>query len=91
MLAHEVDGIVRIRSDFARRVSLGNAEVQVLVHGIDANRGPHHPGLCPGSGGQWAARRGAESQPIVGRAGHGSGSALVQRGRTTAIIFSCPA
>ena len=33
----EVDGIVRIRRDFARAVALGNAEVQILVHGTDAN------------------------------------------------------
>src|SRR6516165_4677242 len=37
MLARQVDGIVRIRPDFARRLSLGDAEVQVLVHGTDAN------------------------------------------------------
>ncbi len=38
MLERKVDGIVRIRSDFARRLSLGNAEVQLVVHGGDANR-----------------------------------------------------
>ncbi|HEY7491594.1 MAG TPA: ABC transporter permease, partial [Candidatus Tectomicrobia bacterium] len=38
MRAQQVDGIVRIRSDFARHLSLGDAEVQILVHGTDANR-----------------------------------------------------
>jgi len=37
MLARKVDGILRIRPDFSRNLSLGNAEVQVLVHGVDAN------------------------------------------------------
>ena len=37
MLSRKVDGIVRIRPDFSRSLSLGNAEVQVLVHGVDAN------------------------------------------------------
>ena len=38
MRARKVDAIIRIRPDFARTLSLGNAEVQVLVHGIDANQ-----------------------------------------------------
>src|SRR5262249_12622469 len=38
LLAGEVDGIVRIRPDFARHLALGDAEVQVLVHGTGANR-----------------------------------------------------
>ena len=37
MLSRKVDGIVRIRPDFGRRINLGDAEVQVLVHGVDAN------------------------------------------------------
>ena len=50
MLAREVDGIVRIRADFARRLAAGDAEVQVLVHGTDANRARIIAGLCPGRG-----------------------------------------
>jgi ABC-2 type transport system permease protein len=38
MLTRNVDGIVRIRPDFARRLVVGDAEVQTLVHGTDANR-----------------------------------------------------
>src|SRR5215470_13718799 len=38
MLDRKVDGIIRIRPDFARHLNLGDAEVQVLVHGTDANR-----------------------------------------------------
>src|SRR5215468_407713 len=33
MLAGKVDGIVRLRPDFGRNLALGNAEVQLLVHG----------------------------------------------------------
>src|SRR4029434_988873 len=50
MLARQVDGIVRMRPDFARRLGLGDAEVQVLVHGTDANRAriiqSHAPASC---------------------------------------------
>src|SRR6476660_7133202 len=35
MLACKVDAIIRLRPDFARHLSLGDAEVQVLVHGTD--------------------------------------------------------
>ena len=33
-----VDGIVRLRPDFARHLDAGDAEVQVVVNGTDANR-----------------------------------------------------
>lgn len=38
MLAHEVDGILRLRSDFSSQVAAGAARVQLIVHGGDANR-----------------------------------------------------
>ena len=38
MLGRQVDGIVRVQSDFSRRLAAGDAPVQVLVHGVDANR-----------------------------------------------------
>src|ERR671924_1334624 len=57
MLARQVDGIVRIRPDFARHLSLGDAEVQVLVHGTDANRARIIQGYAQGAVGQWAAGR----------------------------------
>jgi ABC-2 type transport system permease protein len=64
MLARKVDGIVLIRSDFARRLSLGNAEVQLVVHGADANRARIIQGYAQGAVGQWAARQGAEGKSI---------------------------
>jgi len=65
MLARKVDGIVRIRPDFGRRLSLGDAEVQVLVHGVDANHARIVQSYAQGAVGQWAARRGAEGKKIL--------------------------
>ena len=41
MLERKVDAILRIRSNFARDLALSNAELQILVHGTDANRADH--------------------------------------------------
>lgn len=42
MLKREVDGIVRVPSDFSRQLNLGDAglqaKLQIIVHGVDANR-----------------------------------------------------
>lgn len=65
MLARKVDGIVRIRPDFGRRLSQGDAEVQVLVHGVDANHARIIQSYAKGAVGQWAARRGAEGKEIL--------------------------
>jgi ABC-2 type transport system permease protein len=65
MLSRKVDGIVRIRPDFSRSLSLGNAEVQVLVHGVDANHARIIQGYAQGAVGQWAARRAAEGFAIA--------------------------
>ncbi len=67
MLARRVDGIVRIRNDFSRRLHAGEAEVQVLVHGIDANRARIIQTYAHGAIGAWAARRSAQGgQAIAG-------------------------
>jgi ABC-2 type transport system permease protein len=65
MLGRKVDGIVRIRPDFARHLALGDAEVQVLVHGTDANRARIIQGYAQGAVGQWAARRAAEGREVA--------------------------
>ncbi|HME60705.1 MAG TPA: ABC transporter permease, partial [Candidatus Binatia bacterium] len=65
MLARKVDGIVRIRPDFSRRLSRGDAEVQLLVHGIDANRARIIQGYVQGAIGVWAARRSAEGEQVL--------------------------
>jgi ABC-2 type transport system permease protein len=66
MLERKVDGIVRLRSDFARHLALGDAEVQLLVHGTDANRARIIQGYTQGAVGQWAARRAVEGKDVPG-------------------------
>ena len=65
MLARKVDGIVRIRPDFAGNLSRGDAEVQVLVHGVDANRARIIQTYAQGAIGQWAAKRTAQGEEIA--------------------------
>ncbi len=72
MLARKVDGIIRIRPDFARNMSLGNAEVQILVHGVDANYARIIQNYAQAAVGQWAAKRTAQGQVVL------SGPAVVQ-------------
>ena len=36
--AHKVDGIVRVPGDFASRLAAGDARIQILVNGADANK-----------------------------------------------------
>jgi ABC-2 type transport system permease protein len=62
MLERKVDAIVRIRPDFSRRLSLEDAEVQILVHGVDANRARIIQGYARGAVGQWTALRAAEGK-----------------------------
>ena len=65
MLARKVDGIIRIRPDFARTLSLGNAEVQVLVHGIDANYARIVQGYAQSAVGQWSSRRNTQGYNVA--------------------------
>src|SRR5215813_8480419 len=64
MLEHKVNGIVRIRSDFARNLAMGDVQVQVLVHGADANTARIMQVYAQGAVGRWAARRAAEGRPV---------------------------
>jgi ABC-2 type transport system permease protein len=66
MAARTVDGIIRLRPDFARHLSLGDAEVQVLVHGTDANHARIVQGYAQGAVGEWAGRRAAEGVTMPG-------------------------
>jgi len=72
MRARKIDGVVRIRPDFGRRLGTGDAEVQILVHGVDANHARIIQGYAQGAVGQWAAKRTAQGQEIV------SGPVVVQ-------------
>jgi ABC-2 type transport system permease protein len=60
LLEHAVDGIVRIPADFARHVSAGDAELQLVVHGGDANRARIIQGYVQGAVGIWSARAAAQ-------------------------------
>src|SRR5262249_52924596 len=72
MLERAVDGIVRIPSDFARQLNSGSAQVQVLLHGGDANRARIIQGYVQGAIGAWSARQVAEGRATA------QGSAVVQ-------------
>jgi len=64
MLDREVDGIVLLQSDAARNMKIGDAKVQVLVNGTDANHARIVQGYAQGAIGQWAARRSAEGRAV---------------------------
>jgi ABC-2 type transport system permease protein len=66
MLERKVDGIVRLRSNFSRNLSLGDAQAQILVHGADANRARIIEAYAQGAMAQWAARRQAQGESVAG-------------------------
>jgi ABC-2 type transport system permease protein len=72
MLARKIDGVVRIRPDFGRQLSIGDAEVQILVHGIDANHARIVQTYAQGAVNQWAAKRTARGEEVL------SGPVVVQ-------------
>jgi ABC-2 type transport system permease protein len=73
LLQQQVDGIIRIRPDFARRLNAGDGEVQILVYGTDANRARIIEAYAQGAIAQSSARRAAEGYPATA-----GGSAVVQ-------------
>ncbi|HEY2487120.1 MAG TPA: ABC transporter permease [Candidatus Binataceae bacterium] len=62
IVARQVDGIIRIRPDFSRRMRSGDAEVQIVAYGGDANSARIIQGYAQGTVGQWTARRLGEGQ-----------------------------
>jgi len=66
MRAGEVDGIIRFRSDFSTRLMRGDAEVQVVVHGTDANTARIIETYAQGVVAQWGLRQAAEGKPVTG-------------------------
>jgi ABC-2 type transport system permease protein len=65
MRERRVDGIVRLRGDFARDLARGDARVQVLVHGTDANRARIIEGYARGALAGWTAREAAAGRPVA--------------------------
>ena len=66
MLERKVDGIVRIRQDFSRNLSLGKADVQVLAYGGDANRARIIEAYAQGAVGEWTAHRASAGETVSG-------------------------
>jgi len=66
LLRHAVDGIVLIPADFSRHISAGDAELQVIVHGGDANRARIIEAYVQGVVGVWSARQAAQGRARAG-------------------------
>lgn len=66
MLAGDVEGIVRLRSDFASRLKRGDGEVQIVVNGIDANTARIIESYAQGAVAQWSQRQAAEGRKVAG-------------------------
>jgi ABC-2 type transport system permease protein len=62
LLEEKVDGIVRIPSDFVRQLNAGHADLQLIVHGGDANRARIIQGYVQGAAGAWSAQRAAQGK-----------------------------
>jgi ABC-2 type transport system permease protein len=62
LLEQKVDGIVRIPSDFVRQLGAGHADLQLIVHGGDANRARIIQGYVQGAAGAWSAQRAAQGK-----------------------------
>ena len=91
MLDRQVDGIIRIRPDFSRRLMQGDAEVQVLVHGNDANLARIVQAYAQGAVGQWSAHQAGRRNGRRRRAGRRRQTGFGSTTPTTAIIFWCQA
>jgi ABC-2 type transport system permease protein len=66
MMHQQVDGIVRIRADFSRNLRHGQAAVQVVVNGSDANKSRIIQTYSQGAVAQWSARQAAQGDPQPG-------------------------
>lgn len=72
--AHKVDGIVRVPGDFSSRLAAGDARIQIVVNGADANKANtilRYAGAALGGNVQRMADRagGAASLPVASGAG----------------------
>ncbi len=66
MEQRKVEAIIRFRPDFSRHLQLGDAEVQVLVHGTDANLARIIQVYAQAALAQWSARQAAQGMPPPG-------------------------
>jgi len=65
LLAHRVNAILRIPPGFARQVQNNDAEIQVIVHGADANTARISIGYAQGAVGTWIAREAARGRLLA--------------------------
>jgi ABC-2 type transport system permease protein len=65
MLERQVDGVVFVREDFARQERLGGASVQVILHGVDANRARIMQAYAQGALAETAARAAGEGEAVA--------------------------
>ncbi|MCA9286063.1 MAG: ABC transporter permease [Phycisphaerales bacterium] len=61
----DVDAIVRLRSDFDRRLASGSAPVQLVVNGVDANQARLVEVYARGVIGAWAEHRRRRGDPVA--------------------------
>jgi len=66
MIDHDVEGIIHFPANFAREVAQGDAEVQVILHGTDANTARIIQGYALGAIGLASQRSAAEGNPTTG-------------------------
>lgn len=62
MLKRKVDAIVHVQTDFSRQLAAGNASIQVVVNGVDANRARVLQAFAQGAIGQWSIKRAAAGE-----------------------------
>lgn len=74
MLSGRIEGLVRVPADFARRAAQGDAQVQVLVNGIDGNTARIVEAYAEAAVAQSGARLAAEGQ----NAGAAGGQATME-------------
>lgn len=65
MRERKVDAIVYLRADFSRSLASGNATIQVLVNGVDANRARVLEVYAQGAIASWSAKRAAAGQALL--------------------------
>ncbi len=59
MRSGKIEAIVYLQSDFSRQLAAGDATIQVLVNGVDANRARVLESFAQGAIGQWSVKRAA--------------------------------
>ncbi len=65
MRERKVDATVYLRADFSRTLASGDATIQVLVNGVDANRARVLEAYAQGAIGSWSANHAGQASPAV--------------------------